>query len=217
MAVLNPVADFRHPDGKIVLLDGSVLDCCPADSPSGEAEPSGLRPDTTGVYLRTGGGKGAVLPAGCPALWEELFLREAFFLYEHRKEILSDSRMFLTPLPFRNNLAYSGTSGLSGATLGIYLEWWENCPRAVLREADGRVYALTYFLAGSPLSGSNRCEAVLRDGSTMHVSFPGPFSDLWSIFMSVNTRYSGVKGRYQVSSLEETVAILQGRTRGKQL
>ena len=214
MAILNPTAEFRHPDGKIVLLDGTVLDCHPADAPSVNAEPFGLRPDASGVYLRTGDGG----PSGSsvsPAPWEELFLREAFFLYGRRRDILSDSRMFLTPLPFRNNLAYSGTSGLSGATLGIYLEWWDSCPGAVLRETGGRAWALTYFLAGSPLSGSNRCEAVLRDGSSMHVSFPGPFRDLWSSFMSVNMRYHGVKGLYRAFTLEETVSRLRGGAAGR--
>ena len=63
--------------------------------------------------------------------WKKLFFWEAFFLYEHKEQILADSRMSLTPLPFENNLAYTGTSGLRNATLGVYLEWWDECERAV--------------------------------------------------------------------------------------
>ena len=68
--------------------------------------------------------------------------------------------MFLTPLPFENNLAYTGSSGLRNATLGVYLEWWSECERAVIKKDGGEVQALTYFIAGSPLSGSNHCSAV---------------------------------------------------------
>ena len=53
------------------------------------------------------------------ASWKELFFKEAFFLYEHREAIYSDERMFCTPLPFENNLAYSGNYGLDNATLGV--------------------------------------------------------------------------------------------------
>lgn len=51
--------------------------------------------------------------------------------------------MFLTPLPFKNNLAYTGTSGLKDATLGVYLEWWDECDRAIIKK-DGVVQSLTY-------------------------------------------------------------------------
>ena len=97
------------------------------------------------------------------ASWEEIFFREAFFLYEHRATVYADRRMFFSPLPFKNNLAYSGSSGLDNATLGIYLKWWDSCERAVIREQD-RVVALTYFIAGSPLSGINTCAVVDKEG-----------------------------------------------------
>ena len=67
------------------------------------------------------------------APWEEIFFREAFFLYEHRAAVYADSRMFFSPLPFKNNLAYSGSSGLDNATLGIYLKWWDSCERLKVR------------------------------------------------------------------------------------
>lgn len=140
--------------------------------------------------------------------WKDLFFREAFFLYEHKEAILADSRMAFTPLPFGNNLAYTGTSGLKGATLGVYLEWWDRCERSVIRE-DGEVVALTYFLAGSPLTGSNSCSAVTRSGKTMGIRFQNPFYELWSPFMAINQLYAEARPEVEPYSLEETVARLK--------
>jgi len=136
-----------------------------------------------------------------------LFFKEAFFLYEHKDQILADSRMFLTPLPFKNNLAYTGTSGLQNATLGIYLEWWDACEQAVIYNKD-RIEALTYFIAGSPLSGGNHCSAVDRKGKSRTVQF-APFTEIWSSFMRINQRYTEAKQIYQAYTLEETISKLR--------
>jgi hypothetical protein len=184
MIIETEEKDVRHPEGKILLKNGNVLDCYVK-----EDRPVVIEPDNES--------------------WEELFLKEAFFLYEHRDAIYADSRMFLTPLPFGNNLAYAGTSGLRNATLGVYLEWWDNCERAILKD-KGEVTALTYFIAGSPLSGSNRCSVVDRKGKSWTHIFRSPFSDLWSTFMKVNGRYTEAKQRYQAYTLTETVARLRG-------
>ena len=171
--------------------------------------------DTTGEFLQVGKQHGKKAPQRMEEEpWMVLFYRNAFYLYEHREAILSDSRMFLTPLPFRNNLAYTGTSGMRNATLGVYLEWWEACKKAVLKDDDGEVYALTYFLAGSPLSGSNKCSAVTRDGRTETVSF-SPFIDLWRTFIEINSRYTEAKQRCQAYTLEETLAELKRQDQEK--
>lgn len=142
------------------------------------------------------------------ASWKELFFKEAFFLYEHREAIYSDERMFCTPLPFENNLAYSGNYGLDNATLGVYLEWWDSCERVVLKERD-EVVELTYFIAGSPLSGSNGCGVVNREGKTRRHTFKAPFSEIWHSFMTINIRYAAAKRKCPAFTLEETVAKLR--------
>lgn len=192
----------------ITLCDGTVLECFPKEDRPEVIREDPVELDRTGEFLQVKGGprKKSRKPSTEP--WMELFFKEAFFLYEHREAILADSRMFLTPLPFRNNLAYTGMSGLNGATLGIYLEWWDQCERAVIKD-DGEVFALTYFIAGSPLSGSNHCSAVRRNGKTMGIRFPGPFLDIWTSFMKINGRYTEAKQVYQAYSLEETVARLK--------
>ena len=184
--IVNLDKQVRHPEGKICLLKGAVLDCFPKEDSQGAAYPRSDR----------------------DAAWEELFLKEAFFLYEQREAVYADSRMFLTPLPFGNNLAYIGTPFLADATLGVYLEWWDSCERAVLRKR-GEVSALTYFIAGSPLSGGNHCGAVTRKGRTRTVAFLRPFSEIWKSFAEVNQRYAEAKRLYQAYSLEETIALLR--------
>ena len=204
-----------HPAGHIILTNGKDLECYPKPDPPSVIREDGLALDTTGEFLRardaqpakgTGGGN-------APEPWRETFFKHAFFLYAHREDILSDSRMFLTPLPFGNNLAYCGTSGLRYATLGVYLEWWEACGQSVLRDRHGEIRALTYFIAGSPLSGNNRCSAVTRNGKTVQVVFR-PFLDIWSSFSQINTRYTEAKQLYRAFSLEETIAELNGSGEG---
>ena len=198
----------RHPEGKILLMSGAVLDCIRKEEQPAVINRDELALDTTGEFLRVKGGPKAKPRKPVQAPWEELFYKEAFFLFEHREQILSDSRMFLTPLPFGNNLAYTGTSGLSGATLGVYLEWWDECERAIIRKG-GEIRALTYYLAGSPLSGNNRCSAVTRKGKTERICFPSPFNEIWKSFMRINQRYTEAKQIYQAYTLEETVEKLR--------
>lgn len=210
MIIETEEKDVRHPEGKIQLMNGNVLDCYPkTDQPCAIVRDK-LSLDTTGEFLQIGKSRGKRLSGKKtperPA-WERLFLQEAFYLYEHREQIMADSRMFLTPLPFKNGLAYTGTSGLNQATLGIYLEWWDDCEKAVIREKD-KVEALTYFIAGSPLSGANNCSAVDREGRSVTMQF-SPFSPIWSSFMRINQRYTEAKQRYQSYTLEETLAKLR--------
>lgn len=172
-----------------------------------------LRLDQTGEFFHEDRKKKPVGESPKREEWEELFLKEAFFLYENRKRILSDISMALTPTPFRNGLAYSGSSGLGGATLGVYLEWWDACRKSVVSYDEG-IYALTYRIAGSPLSGSNSCSAVTRDGRTITVHLMSPFSDAWGSFMRINRRYAEMKPFHHAYTLEETIAKLK-ETNGK--
>lgn len=205
---MNQENERCFPKGKIILTCGKELECHLKDELPAVIQPDDPGLDTTGVYLQIGKPTPRKTPAEEDNAWMDLFYKNAFFLYEHRDAILSDSRMFLTPLPFKNNLAYTGTNGMQNATLGIYLEWWETCPRTVLRNEDGSVRALTYFFAGSPLSGSNSCCAVTREGKQETVRF-SPFIDIWRTFININTRYTEAKQVYQAYTLEETVRAIQ--------
>ena len=199
--------DVCHPEGKILLENGNILDCYLKEDQPATISKDEVALDTTGEFLQIKGSPKTKQPKPSTETWEELFYKEAFFLYEHKEQIMADSRMFLTPLPFKNGLAYTGTSGMSNATLGVYLEWWEDCEQAILR-FDGQVVALTYFIAGSPLSGSNNCSAIDRKGRKVTTHF-SPFRTIWSSFMRINQRYTEAKQIYQAYTLEETIAKLR--------
>ena len=175
--------------------------------------------DTTGEFLRIGRHRHQKKEPARKVVepWKDLFFKNAFLLYEHREEILSDRRMALTPLPFENVLAYMGTSGLRNATLGVYLEWWDACGDAVIKDFDGNPWALTYILAGSPLTGANDCRAVTRDGRTFTVKHKGPFRKFWQSFMAINARYAEAKEREKAFTLEKSLRRLKLRLAMKRL
>jgi hypothetical protein len=136
-----------------------------------------------------------------------LFIENAFFLYEHREQILSDSRMFLSPVTVESGLAYTGKSGFRNPTLGVYIEWWMNC-KGALRRGDDGVRSLVYYLAGSPLSGMNGCSAIREDGVSERVEL-NPFSEYWRSFMHINKRYDDAKSCYEAYTLQQVVDLLK--------
>ena len=179
-----------------------------------------LELDTTGEFLRIGRRRHQKKEPAQKVVepWKNLFFKNAFLLYDHREEILSDRRMALTPLPFENVLAYTGTSGLRNATLGVYLEWWEACGDAVIKDDDGTPSALTYLLAGSPLTGANDCMAVTRDCRTVPVKHQGfCFRKLWQSFLPINSRYAEAKERDKAFTLEKCLRRLKLRLALKRL
>lgn len=181
--IIDKENDFKHPEGKIQLLNGTVLDCYPleqlAAAPRSDAEKEEE---------------------------ERLFLSNAFRFLQYRDRIMSDSRMFLCPVPIQSNIAYTGISGFHYPTLGVYIEWWVNCERASLYEENG-AKQLVYHIAGSPLSGCNRCGIVDANGKTELQSIAS-FISLWPTFMDINCRYNEAKDWYQAYTLKQVVEIL---------
>lgn len=208
MGIIKTHDDFKHPEGKIQLLNGNVLDCYPLEQ-AGEQVDNEVKLDTTGTYFALGGKKLHPSPKTDEENAEErsLFCDNAFMLLHYRNRIMSDSRMFLCPVPIQNGMAYTGTSGFHRPTLGIYLEWWLNCKSALICDGIG-MKKLVYQIAGSPLSGSNRCGVVDENGKTETESIY-PFSSLWRNFMRVNSRYDEAKSLYQAYSLKQVVDILE--------
>lgn len=174
----------EHLEGKILLLNGSELTCYEkqdvVNDKIGEEEKKRL----------------------C-----KLFTDNAFYLLAHRDRILSDSRMFLCQIAVKSGLMYSGTSGFQNPTLGVYLEWWRECPNAMITDKDG-TRSLIFYLAGSPLSGANWSKRVDESGDIHNVRPSYPFISQWRSFIGINTRYTDAKRRYQAYSLEEVLKIL---------
>ena len=199
----------EFPEGKIVLLDGTELECLPkADVVLSDVGSDQLAFDTTGQYFSIGNKKAThQLPIDeLKEAQKDLFVNNAFYLLAHKDHILSDSRMFLCPIAIQNNLAYTGTSGFRNPTLGVYIEWWLNCLGAMRIDDNGQ-RCLIIYLAGSPLSGCNSSAMVREDGIKEKIALSS-FSSYWPMFVDINTRYTKAKHQYQAYTLEQVLNSL---------
>lgn len=179
----------EHPQGKIRLLNSRLIDGYPKEEES----------ENTQNY--------AINPFDAPESTYDLFVENAFWLYMHRWLILQDSRMFLTPLHVGNYLAYTGHYGFSRPILGTYIEWWINCKCSKVYQPDG-LFSLIYQMPGYPLSGSNSCGIVDKDGKTGRTSLIS-WRDAYIPFVSINICYNSCKDAYKAYSLEKTINILK--------
>uniref|UniRef100_UPI003FEE807D hypothetical protein n=1 Tax=Prevotella sp. TaxID=59823 RepID=UPI003FEE807D len=201
-------SNTEQPKNSITLMNGAVLECIPKESHQDDFVPDKMKLDATGTYLRIGNKPCKPLPRTTEDVEQQkkLFTDNAFYLLAHSERIMHDSRMFLTPVAVQNVLAYTGTSGFHTPTLGIYLEWWNECSIALRTDKDGN-RSLVFHLAGSPLSGTNQCAEVFEDGriEPIHVS---SFISHWRPFAAINTRYDEAKHIYQAYTLEQVLDIL---------
>ena len=191
----------EQPKNSITLMNGEALECFPKQSPKTKFASDKMQLNATGAYL----GMGIKPCKPQPNADEEkerqkkLFTDNAFYLLAHSERILRDSRMFLAPVAVQNGLAYTGTSGFNAPTVGIYLEWWATCPEALRTDKEG-CRSLVFHLAGSPLSGANRCAEVYEDGRVKSVSV-SLFASHWQSFTAINTLYDEAK---HISSIKST-------------
>ena len=140
----------------------------------------------------------------------KLFEENAFFLFENRERILSDSRMFLCPISLKNNFI-----GMKNRTLGVYIEWWMKFEQTRAIGNDG-VQRLVCWLAGSPCTGTNGCTAVRTDGKLETVDLH-PFHEHWSTFVKINQRYDDAKSRYQAYTFQQVLEILKEENKNESL
>ena len=134
----------------------------------------------------------------------ELFRQSLSLLWRYRERILSDSRMFLTPIAEPNGLAYLGT--FPEATLGAYIELWTLCDAALLTDERGIQHFVTR-VAGSPLSGGNRCTLVSEEGEVSTRSVRD-FSSLWRLLRGLIRRYRKPQATAQHYTLSEVLSHL---------
>lgn len=171
----------QHPEGQVRLLDNTLLKAYPQTPPIKSLTEEAATELT------------------------ELFSAYVPFLWKHRNYILSDSRMFLTPIPIRSGLAYFGA--FPEPVLGVYLELWETCQAACPRDMEGIPNFVTH-IAGSPLSGRNTCTLVNLKGKVRKQSLPD-FSKVWHHFINLLGRYKDIKPLYQSYSLPEVIERLK--------
>lgn len=201
-------------ENSITIMNGAVLECFPKESQPCDIEPDKMQLDATGKYLSIGNkkpykGKEKAPIAPTEELEQQqkkLFTDNAFYLLTHSERIMRDSRMFLAPVAVHNGLAYTGTSGFRNPTIGIYLEWWNECARALRTDDEGN-RSLVFYLSGSPLSGANCCAEVYEDGRIESVSVHS-FIDHWRPFMAINQRYTEAKHMHLAYTLQQVLDIL---------
>lgn len=213
MIEMGHEAWVRHPEGKIVLMDGRELECYAVENDEATTADGAMVEAMAPIEGAMGFKRLLSLfrskneELSYERLQEDLFVDNAFYLWGHKDKILGDSRMFLCPVRMSNNLAYTGTIGLRDATLGVYVEWWMTCAGATMTDGKGR-RSLVYHIAGSPLSGGNHCSAIREDGKRQTVTLL-PFCDHWVPFMQINKRYETVRGKCQAYELQDVLDILR--------
>lgn len=191
------------------LLDGSKLKGYPSANPLTPVS-NAFSLDTTGQYLSFGR-KPARTPKNNEAERQrghKLFYENVPLFLANADKILSDSRLFLAPVPVQNGLAYTGTSGFHRPTLGVYIEWWLYYKEDSI-DRKGRPI---WYISGSPLSGCNVCASVDRKGKGHQAKLNGRFSSVWGTFVDVNARYDEAKRRFMAYTLEEVVALLDRKS-----
>jgi hypothetical protein len=199
-----------HPEGKILLINGNLIDGYEKEDQKENTVDNELRLDTTGKYFQISRKpitKPIEIDKEKEKIETDMFIKNAWLFYKNREKILNDSRMFLSPVPIRNILAYSGESGFRKPTIGIYIEWWINCESSIIQDENAKT-ELVYYIAGSPLTGTNSCSAVNESGNFHPVSIT-PFIPLWTAFMKTNKRYDECKKRYSAYSMQEVIDILK--------
>lgn len=133
---------------------------------------------------------------------ERLFYSNIPLFYNNIERILSDSKLFLTPIAVNNGLAISGR--FEQATLGVYIEWWIY-----------NYYALSvgsypiWKVAASGLSGGHACKAVNERGEPIDAVLRGCTSQTWKSFMAENKRYREAKNHFKAYTLEQAIELLK--------
>ena len=134
------------------------------------------------------------------------FLKNAFLFLDNAERILGDSRMSQARVPVSNGLAYMGP--FPAANLGVYVDWWQNSGlKEILHDREGR-RALTWHIAGSPLSGMNSCSCVYPDGTTANLSHSS-FGRMWKTFHEAIKRHRTEGLTTDIYAIEEVAEILK--------
>lgn len=194
----------------ITLMNGRELVCHPKSVQPKSIVSNDISLDTTGEYLSTGKPFSKLQTdnerRAADRFYHRMFVENAWFIYENAERIYSDSRMFFTPVHINNNLAYIGTSGFRNMTVGVYLEWWKSVSEHSIDKAGN----LIYYVAGSPLSGSNACNSVNRENKSVEMARGTSFKNVWRSLIEVNSRYNEAAQRCEAYTFEEFLIKLRG-------
>lgn len=132
-----------------------------------------------------------------------LLLENIKLIYDNRERILTDSRMFLAPMPCAGGLAYCGTRMFDKPVLGVHLQWWMTC-----EEVHSKDDEWVYYISGSPLSGMNSCSKVDSNGKANSTRLSG-FANAWRTFTQINKKYQGLSDTCEHYTIKEVIEMLK--------
>ncbi len=194
---------------KLKLLSGQELDCWLKTTPT-ERINNEFSLDTTGEYLPF---KKKPLTLN-ERLAERKRNHQFFTLHislfiESLDKILSDSRLFLAPVPVQNGMAYTGTGGFRNPVLGVYAQWWRDFRDSSYDNKERPIW----YISGSPLSGAHACSSVDEKGQQISKpTLKGSFGNTWHTFMNINKDCDEAKQHFLGFTLTEVIDILKDET-----
>lgn len=136
----------------------------------------------------------------------QLFMQSAWLLYDNCERILSEPRMAYAPINMHNGVLWVGSKVFKTATVGVYLDWWQECSLAVINDENGPQNLMVRFV-GSALTWVNKCTMIAKDGTISETSVKG-FKNIWLPFIKICRRYADSEQPEQPFSLAEVVAKL---------
>lgn len=137
---------------------------------------------------------------------QKFFAESAWLLFENRERILADPSMAHVPIDMPNCLAYFGSKAFEGATIGAYLELW-NGELGRRTDKQGEPF-LVLRVAGSPLSGMNKCQIVKQNGE-QGIVWLSRFPSTWKSFSHICQRYRESTYNGTIYTLEQVVHLLK--------
>lgn len=191
------ISEIKDTDRKIVLSDGSTIHGYDPIKVDYDIEREFFKIIENGGYVASG--KESVMKNGKP------FYSNAFFLLRHSKEILSDSRMFLSHVP-PTSAIQDEDGGIAYPTLGVFVEWWRDCKASTV-EMDGR----KWLVWNIPNGQSDFCYIVSESGEVCRYKHPKMNEVVLSLTL-LASRYKDVKQGYAWFTLEEVLCLLQSDT-----
>lgn len=195
---LNSKLIMAQSSDTIILLDGTPLECFPLATLS---EPIEGDPNWVGNKYKPGQTPEEYRKERDRA--DRLFYGHVNLFLANADRILSDSRMFLTPVDVVNGMAYTGPFGTP--TLGVYIEWWLHHREASFDKKGNPIWRIS----GSALSGASACSSVDPDGKSISAELKGRFHEVRDSFLEVKRRYKHAAGRYVTFTLQEVIDSLE--------
>ena len=137
---------------------------------------------------------------------QKFFAESAWLLFDNKERILADPSMAHVPIDMQNCLAYFGSKAFEGATIGAYLEWWRG-ELGHRTDEQGEPF-LVIQIAGSPLSGMNKCQIVKQNGE-QGIVWLSRFPSTWKSFSHICQRYRESTYDGTILTLEQVIHLLR--------